>query len=378
MGRSIAVTVGLSRGEGHPVKIREVHQIVAALSPGDAVGNEALAFQRLLRARGYPSEIYAGAIAPDMAGQGLPVSGYSPGTSSRGAVSIFHFAIGSPVAQRMLAGSEPLILRYHNVTPYRFFLGFSGHLVGLCYHGARDLRAFVPRASLGLAVSEFNRRDLENAGFGRTEVLPLAMNMAALDEPKDPIVTSRFRDGRKNLLFVGRVAPNKKIDDLIRVFCAYQRYVEPESRLFIVGEGRGFEHYTRRLDELVSHLRVDEVVFTGAVTQSELNAYYQLADAYLGLSEHEGYGAPLIEAMRFGIPVIAFDAGAVRETLQGGGVLLTEKRPEVVAELLGMVVSDTATRAAVLNTQEKALARIGSVNIGAKLDQALLRVEAAV
>lgn len=354
---------------------REVHQIVAALSPADAVCNEAFTFQHLLRARGYQSEIYAGAIAPEMAGLGLPASDYSKRTDTFEAATIFHFAIGSPVAERVLAGNEPLILRYHNVTPYEFFLGFSGHLVGLTYQGARDLARFAPRTSLGLAVSEFNRRDLDAAAFTATEVLPLAMDMQALDEPPDPVVMSRFQDGRTNLVFVGRVAPNKKIEDLIRVFCAYQRYVEPESRLFIVGDGRGFEHYTRRLHELVSHLRIDEVVFAGAVTQSELNGYYRLADVFLGLSEHEGYGAPLIEAMHFGLPVVAFDAGAVRETLQGGGILLTEKEPEVVAELLGMVMGDAVFRDAVLKTQAAALARIRSVDIGERLDRVLLRVE---
>lgn len=357
------------------MRIREVHQIVAALSPGDAVCNEALLFQGLLRARGYASEIFAGALAPEMAAFGRPASDYSEKETSPEAISILHFAIGSPVAQRVLERKEPLILRYHNITPYEFFLGFSGHLVGLCYHGARGLAEFVPRTALGLAVSEFNRTDLVRAGFGKTAVLPLAMNFGALDEHPDPFVTSRFRDGRKNLLFVGRVAPNKKIDDLIRVFCAYQRYVEPESRLFIVGEGRGFENYTRRLAELVSHLRIDEVVFTGAVTQSELNAYYRLSDAFLCLSEHEGYGAPLIEAMHFGLPVLAFDAGAVKETLQGGGVLLKEKEPEVIAELLGVATTDAATRAAILKTQDRALERIRSVDIGDRLDAALRTVQ---
>ena len=360
------------------MSFRSAHQVVAALSPGDAVCNEAFVFQRLLRARGYESEIYAGAIAPEMTGRGLPAADYSKRASTADSVSIFHFAIGSPVAERVLARNEPLILRYHNVTPYEFFLGFSGHLVGLTYHGARDLARFAPRTALGLAVSEFNRRDLQAASFGPTEVLPLAMNMEALEEPPDRVVMSRFLDGRKNLIFVGRVAPNKKIEDLIRVFCAYQRYVEPESRLFIVGDGRGFEHYTRRLHEMVSHLRIDEVVFAGAVTQGELNAYYRLADVFLGLSEHEGYGAPLIEAMRFDLPVLAFDAGAVRETLQGGGVLLTDKRPEVVAEFLGMVIEDAALRKAVLETQAAALARIRSVDIGERLDHVLRRVEPPV
>jgi glycosyltransferase involved in cell wall biosynthesis len=356
---------------------RAAHQIVAALSPGDALSNEALVFQKLLRARGYESEIYAGSVAPDMAGVGRPSSDFMAQPASENTILILHFAIGSPVVRSVLARSEPLIIRYHNVTPYDFFMGFSGHLVGLCYHGARALADFAPRASLGLAVSEFNRADLERAGFAKTSVLPLAMNMKALDEPLDPIVSSRYRDGRKNLLFVGRVAPNKKIDDLIRTFCAYQRYVEPLSRLFIVGEGRGFENYTRRLHELVSHLRIDEVVFTGAVSQSELNAYYRLSDAFLCLSEHEGYGAPLVEAMHFGLPVVAFDAGAVKETLQGGGVLLSEKQPEEIAELLARVVAPGAMRDAVLQTQARALERIRSVDIGEKLGESIRVVEGA-
>jgi glycosyltransferase involved in cell wall biosynthesis len=359
------------------MSFREVNQVVAALSSGDAVCNEAFAFQSLLRARGYQSEIYAGSIAPEMTGRGLPAPDYSGRAPSLEAATIFHFAIGSPVAERVLERNEPLVLRYHNVTPYEFFLGFSGHLVGLTYHGARGLSRFAPRTALGLAVSEFNRRDLVASSFTPTDVLPLAMNLAALDEPADPIVTSRFQDGRKNLIFVGRVAPNKKIEDLIRVFCAYQRYVEPDSRLFIVGDHRGFEHYSRRLAEMVSHLRIDEVVFAGAVTQGELNAYYRLSDVFLGLSEHEGYGAPLIEAMRFGLPVIAFDAGAVRETLRGGGILLTAKKPVEVAELLDMAISDPAFRAAVLKTQSTALEKILSVNIGERLEQALKLVAAS-
>ena len=348
------------------MKVRCVNQLLAALSPGDAVSNEALAFQRMLRGRGYESDIFAGAFAPEMANAGLPLTEYESRTKAE-AISLFHFAIGTPVADAVLRSDEPLILRYHNVTPHHFFEGFSGHHVGLTYHGARRLARFVPRASIGLAVSEFNRADLVAAGFPRTATLPLALDRQSLLEPPDPFVIERFKDARTNLIFVGRLAPNKKIDDLVRVFCAYQRYVEPESRLFLVGDGRGFERYTRRLRELVSHLRVDEVVFTAAVTQAELNAYYRLSSAFLCLSEHEGYGAPLVEAMSLRLPVIAYDAGAVRETLQGGGVLLSEKSPEVVAELLGRVVGDEKVRQAILDTQVRALEKIQTVDLAQSL-----------
>lgn len=359
------------------MKIRAVHQVVAALLPGDAVGNEALEFRRMLRALGYESHIYAGHVAPEMADEGLSLDAYAALPESADTVTLLHFAIGSPVTRAVLARREPLVLRYHNVTPAHFFVGFRPDLVELCHQGRALLADFASRATVGLAVSEFNRRDLIDASFARTEVLPLAMNTAALDETPDPFVPSRFNDTRRNFLFVGRLAPNKKVEDVIRVFCAYQRYVEPESRLFIVGDGRGFETYTRRLDELVSHLRIDEVVFTGAVTQAELNAYYRLSHAYLSLSEHEGYGAPLVEAMRFGLPVLAFDAGAVRETLQGGGVLLQDKAPEVVAELLDVVLSDEGARRAILATQTRALERIDAVDIGEGLARILKSVEEA-
>lgn len=348
------------------MRFRAVHQVVAALLPGDAVGHEALAFRRMLRERGLRSEIFAGSVDPSLAEEvrfGDALASVPPDDET---AYLFHFAIGSPVTAQVLARREPLIVRYHNVTPARFFVGFRPDLVELCHQGRARLAEFAPRA-LGLAVSEFNREDLVTAGFGRTSVLPLALNGSLPAETPDPVVLSRFSDIRKNLIFVGRLAPNKKIEDVIRVFCAYQRYVEPESRLFIVGDGRGFERYTRRLDELVSHLRIDEVVFTGPATPTELAAYYRLSHAYVSMSEHEGYGAPLVEAMRFGLPVIAFDAGAVRETLQGGGVLVTEKAPDVVSELLGVVLNDAATRAAIIATQTRALEKIDAVDIPARL-----------
>ena len=353
-----------------------VHQFVAALSPGDAIGNEACVFRSLLRARGHESEIFAAAIAPEIIDQARPISEFSSNSRANDTVLIFHFSIGTPAAEFVLGRSEPLLLRYHNVTPYEFFLGFNPQLVSRCYHGARSLSLFADRSALGVPVSEFNRRDLEVAGFRNTTVIPLAMDVAALDEAPDPLVPFRYRDGRKNLLFVGRLAPNKRIEDLIRVFCAYQRYVEPLSRLLVVGDGRGFENYTRRLEEMVSHLRLDEVVFTGAVSQRELNAYYQASDAFLCLSEHEGYGAPLVEAMHFGLPVVAYDAGALKETLQGGGILLQEKSPHAVAELLGLLMSDATFRGAILKTQTDALARIRSVDIGERLETAVQTVAA--
>ena len=192
---------------------------------------------------------------------------------------------------------------YHNITPAHFFLGFHPHLAGLCHHGRRELAAFAARTELALGDSEFNRQELEQAGFARTAVLPIVLDLSLYERPPSPVVRRLYDDGRTNVLFVGRIIPNKKIDDLVRSFAVFQKWVKPHSRLLLVGDHRGFERYFDRLQELVRELRVDEVVFTGQVDDDELYAYYRLADVFLCLSEHEGFGVPLQEAMHFGLPV---------------------------------------------------------------------------
>jgi len=348
------------------VSARQVHQLLAALSYGDAIGNEALAIREHLRRAGFESEIFAENVHPKMVGLYRPLWRYRE-VSSPETICLYHFSIGSAAGRLIYHSPDRLVSIYHNITPARFFLGFHPHLAGLCYHGRRELRAFAPRTELGLGDSEFNRRELEQAGYARSAVLPIVHDFARYAGRPAPVVRRLYGDGRRNILFVGRVIPNKKVDDLLRVFAVYKRHFDPRSRLLVVGDYRGHERYLQRLRELVRRLRLQDVVLTGHVEDDELRAYYSVADAFLCLSEHEGYCVPLVEAMHFGVPVLAFDAGAVRETLRGGGVLLTSKRPEEVAGLLHEVVTDARLRAAVLATQQRAVARLRSTDFGTLL-----------
>jgi glycosyltransferase involved in cell wall biosynthesis len=350
-----------------------IHQLLAALSYGDAIGNEALAIQSQLRAAGHESDIFAELVHPRVAHLARPLWEYAE-VSSPDTVCIFHFSIGSAAGRLIHHAPDRLVIVYHNITPAHFFLGFHPHLAGLCHHGRRELAAFVPRTELALGDSEANRRELEEAGFERTGVLPIVLDLSLYDRRPSPVVRRLYDDGRTNVLFVGRVIPNKKIDDLVRSFAFFQKWVRPRSRLLLVGDHRGFERYLDRLQELVSDLRVDEVVFTGHVEDDELYAYYRLADAFLCLSEHEGFCVPLQEAMLFGLPVIAYDAGAVRETLRGGGILLQDKGPEVVAEVLDRVTRGTDLRRAVLASQAKAVAAFRATDFGALLRERLSAV----
>ena len=342
----------------------KVHQLLAALSYGDAIGNEALAIQRQLRSAGHESEIYAELVHPRVAHLARPLREYAS-VSSPETVCVFHFSIGSASGRLIHHAPDRLVVIYHNITPAHFFLGFHPHLAGLCHHGRRELAAFAPRAELALGDSEFNRLELEQAGFARTAVLPIVLDLPLYERRPSSVVRRLYDDGRTNVLFVGRIIPNKRIDDLIRSFAFYQKFVNPQSRLLLVGDHRGFERYLDRPSELARELRADEVVFTGQVDDDELYAYYRLADVFLCLSEHEGFGVPLQEAMLFGVPVVAYDKGAVRETLRGGGVLLKEKSPELVAEVLDRVTHGSDLRRAVTASQKRAAAEIRGIDFGA-------------
>ncbi len=350
--------------------MRAVHQLLAALSYGDAIGNEALAIQRQLRAAGYESDIFAEMVHPRVAHLARPLSDYAR-VSSPETVCLFHFSIGSAAGRLIHAAPDRLAIIYHNITPASHFLGFHPHLAGLCHHGRRELAAFAARTELALGDSEFNRQELAAAGFAHTAVLPIVLDLSLYERPPAPVVRRLYDDGRTNVLFVGRVIPNKKIDDLVRTFAVFQKWVQPHSRLLLVGDHRGFERYFDRLQEMVRELRVDEVVFTGQVDDEELYAYYRLADVFLCLSEHEGFCVPLQEAMHFGLPVVAYDAGAVRETLHGGGLLLQDKDPELLAEILERVTRGSELRRAVLASQARAIAEIRATDFGALLRERL-------
>ncbi len=347
-----------------------VHQLLAALSYGDAIGNEALAIQRQLRAAGHQSDIFAEMVHPRVAHLARPLWEYRT-VSSPETVCLFHFSIGSAAGRLIHAAPDRLAVVYHNITPAPFFLGFHPHLAGLCHHGRRELQAFAPRAELALGDSEFNRRELAEAGFARTGVLPIVLDLSLYERPPSPVVRRLYDDGRVNVLFVGRIIPNKKIDDLVRAFAVFQKWFQPRSRLLLVGDHRGFDRYFDRLQEMVRELRVDEVVFTGQVDDEELYGYYRLADVFLCLSEHEGFCVPLQEAMHFALPVIAYEAGAVRETLHGGGLLLQDKSPELVAEILDRVTHGGELRRAVLASQKTAIAEIRATDFGALLRERL-------
>jgi glycosyltransferase involved in cell wall biosynthesis len=349
---------------------RRVHQLVGALHHGDAVGNEVLALRSLLRASGLESEIGSGEADGRLDAERRPLAGLAADASAED-VGLYHFSPGSPATEAALAWPGRLAVVYHNVTPARFFAAWDPEAARLALRAAAELRALVPRAALALAKSAFSRRDLDEAGFARTGVMPYVHELAAAPAPSR-VLRRLYGDGRTNVLSVGRLAPNKRVEDVLRAFALFQRAV-PRSRLILAGDRRP-ESYVRSLVALARGLRLRErdVVLCGKVEADELRALYAVAHVYVSLSDHEGYGVPLVEAALACVPVLARDAGAVAETLDGAGLLVGPDAPlTVVAALLEGLARDEALRREVLAGQERLAHRVRSTDFRARVLEAL-------
>lgn len=342
-----------------------VHQVLATLSYGDAIGHEVLGIQRVLRGAGFASEIFVETADPKLEHLTRDYR-EMPLAVGQDDLLIHHFSIGSKASRIAYALPARMMLVYHNITPPEYFVGVNRELVERCYLGRRELTAYAARCELAVGDSEFNRAELSASGFDPAGVLPVIPDFSHLEGEPGAFAAREFDDDWTNILFVGRVVPNKRFEDLIRIFHAYRRR-NPRSRLLLVGSSTGFEHYRTRLDALVAALGTPDVYFTGHITNEELAAYYHVADLFLSASEHEGFCVPLIEAFYTGVPVLAFAATAVPWTMHGGGVLYHDKDPLAVAALMDAILSDAAACDAVVASQDAALERLLALDFAGTL-----------
>ncbi len=341
------------------MRLRAAHQVLATLGYGDAIGHEVLGIQRVLRGAGYDSEIFV-----ETADSRLEALTYDyrdlVDASRPDNLLIHHFSIGSRASRVAYALPDRMALVYHNITPPEYFVGVHKQLVELCWKGRRELGAYIDRCDIALGDSEFNRRELDALGFPVTGVLPVVPDFSHLSGPPDWRVAGQFDDGKVNLLFVGRMIPNKRIENVIRIFHAYRTRYNQHARLLLVGSHGGFEKYLTMLHHLVASLGTPDVHFSGHVSNEELAAYYDVADVFLCASEHEGFCVPLVEAFHMQVPVVAYAAAAVPDTLDGGGILYENRDPCHVAALVDALVTDAGLHDRVLDAQRAALGRLAA------------------
>jgi glycosyltransferase involved in cell wall biosynthesis len=350
-----------------------IHQLATSLSYGDAISDEMLEFQKALRREGHESEIFIRFYEPRMAAYSRDFREY-PRFSSPDNVVIFHFSIGSPVSKMVFRIPDRKIMIYHNITPYTHFLDYHRILTRECYKGRLEIKRFVDKVDLALGDSDFNRRELEEVGYPQTGVQPLLLNFTKFDGPGNQAVSRIFDNGKFTIFFVGRVIPNKKFENVIKSFYCYKKYFNPRSQLILAGDYRGMERYLSALLDMVDRMALQDVHFTGHVDFAELLSCFRAADVYLSMSEHEGFGVPLLESFHLRIPVIALAAGAVEETMNGGGILFRKPKFMLAAAAMEKLRTDENFRKEIIDGQLKALRKYRSENVSRILLEHVKRV----
>ena len=350
-----------------------VNQWVPAAHKGDAIGDSARRMRSLLRAMGHDSDIFALTIDDDLRHDVLP---FSDSASKRADVTLFHFALPSPMSEAFRGLPHGRVLQYHNVTPAKFFAPYAPALFRLASIARAELASLAPVSDLALGDSEYNRQELDELGFARTGVLPIAVDTARLtNAPAHPVLEDILDDGLVNFLFVGRIAPNKKIEDHIRLAEQYKRHIDAYYRFIFVGRYDVVPQYYATIRALLAEYKMleDRFIFTGPVPDDELAAYYRASSVYISLSEHEGFCVPLVEAMAMDVPVLAYSAAAVPDTLGGAGLQFAPKDLEYAAELLGMLAFEESPREEILAGQRRRLLDFGDDVVQKRLKQVIDR-----
>ncbi len=316
-----------------------IEQFLPAFHYGDAIGNSAFCLHEFLLGQGIDSRIIALTIDENMRDKGTFFKDYKENPAS---LKILHYAVPSPLTDFFLQAKGKKAMVYHNVTPSHFFTDFSDDLVRFTNEGRVHLERLNDCFDMSIAVSNYNAGELKALNFRNVQVFPLLISLDDYAKPYSKAYYNLLKDERKNIVFVGRITPNKKIEDLVKVLFFYKKYLSPSVRLIIAGNPNTLPKYFHAVRDLASrfYLSSDDIMFTGHIRFNELLSVYRLGDLYLSMSEHEGFCLPLIESCYFRLPIIAYDAGAISETIRDAGIVVKEKNYEYIAGLAEKVMND--------------------------------------
>lgn len=316
---------------------RRVDQLVAGFAGGDAISQEARMLQSMLRQAGFESDIFAPVenLAPAMQEQCRTLSDYK---AEKDAVCLFHFSSHSPATAVFEQTVARRIVRYHNITPAHFFRGFDDRLAAELSVCRNELLQVCAKAGEVWCDSDFNASELSALEDIPVRTVPLFFELTKTDGA-DPVMMQAL-SGMKNFFFVGRMAPNKAVEDLILAYANYVQHYDLDTRLVLAGSGATCPRYYSMLRWLAARLNLPNVLFLDYVTDAQLKACYQSAQAYICTSRHEGYCLPLVEAMMYDIPVFARHSGGMPQTVGNSAVLFDEENPRQLAALINFVLSN--------------------------------------
>ncbi len=315
--------------------MNKIVQLIPAFHTRDAIGQHILTLHTYFKELRYASCILTLEADPEVRHHATI---FHPDHLEewKGALWLYHYALPSSLSDVFRQATGKKILIYHNLTPPHYFLPWAPHLAQLMLHGRKELASFTPIIDGVCADSRFNASELEEYGYKDIFITPILVQWENYPEPSHITRQQYFDPAYENWIFVGRVVPNKMIDALIKVFFFYRKFYNMASRLFIIGKLSNTPKYVEYLVELRTALQLapQDVTFLGPVDYQTLATAYASADLFITLSDHEGFCLPLLEAMRYKTPILAYARGAIPETLGTGGVLVATREPEMLAELI--------------------------------------------
>jgi len=356
------------------VTLPSLHQFMPSAAPGDALSDQAFLLRRWLRELGFTSDLFAEYIAPELQAKVYPLSAYRRARAET--LAVYHHGLGSRVVDFLLTTPLRLILIYQNVTPPEFYRRWHATFVRDLDWGLKQLHALRERTVLALGASAYTEAELRAYGFEVTGILPVTLDESQYTVetrslsslPHASLHTNSVSPNTVSaatpeaqlsalgprLLSLGRLVPNKRIEDLFKLLYCY-RQVEPEARLWLVGRvPHWLPAYRAWLDEILTSLKLrDAVELGGYVSQTALLQRFRQADVYLSMSEHEGFGKPLAESMYLGLPVLAYAAAAVPDTLGRAGILFRAKHFEALVEVIQILRADPAWRQRLIARQRQ-------------------------
>ncbi len=333
------------------LKLEEIHQLLPNLAYGDAISNHAISIRDYLRSCGYKSEIFVKCVAPQVAHEAIV---FKPNCINEQAGLIYHHSIGSEITEYAITHPGSKCLIYHNITPAEFFLPYRPEFAKLLETGRIELKQLAQHFPISVGDSAYNAAELLESGFQKPGVLPIIIDPQKWDMIADASLMQQLQDGKTNLLFVGRIAPNKRQEHLIESFAHYLT-MDREARLILAGWGDINDPYYRQIINTIERLNLTNyVLVSGQVNDAQLLAFYRTAHLFWSMSEHEGFGVPLVEAMWFDVPVLAYSSSAVPETLSDAGLMFNNKHDLVqVAALAKILAKDNFLRAKIIKVQRR-------------------------
>lgn len=325
-----------------------IDQITTAIRDGDDVSNAVFVLQGIIKDLGIETDIFSEVSPKETGAKILDLA--SLGDERE--IIIYHMFTGSRVSKTLTnLKSLSKVLFYHGITPPEYF---ENHPVkNDLLDGREELKALNNIFTLAITCTKYHEKELCQAGYTNTIVLPQPIDLREFDQEPDSQLLDKYQDDYTNILFVGQITPNKKLEDTIAIFNYYHKKLNRKSRLFLVGNYFTHAWYCQKLLAFIKEMEIKNVYLTGRVSFKKLLAYYRLSQVFLCMSEYEGFSTQLIEGMYLKVPIIALDRAAVPEILGGAGCLINESDVRETARLLDRIVNDKAKREELIKLQSK-------------------------